>query len=74
MAQMIYLQNKQIMDMEGRLVFARGGGERRVLRGSVGLLVGDCYIWNGWVMGSCCAAQGTVSGLLGKILMENEKG
>ena len=24
-------------------------------------------------MGSCCTAQGTISGLLGKNLMENEK-
>ena len=55
------------------MCLSRGKGERGGLIGSLGLVDEDCYIWNGWVMGSCCTAQGIVSGLLGKNLMENGK-
>ena len=27
---------------------------------NVGLVDANCYIWNGWAMGSYCTAQGTV--------------
>ena len=38
-------KQKQIMDMEGRLVFSRdGGGERGGLTGSLGLVDTNCYI------------------------------
>ena len=39
------------MDMEGRLMFARGKGERGRLTGSLGLVDAECYIWNGWLWG-----------------------
>ena len=41
--------------------------------GLVGLVDADSYIWNGWAMGSCCTAQGTLSTLLGKNLMKKTK-
>ena len=42
-------------------------------KGGLWLVHADCYIWNRWLMGSCCIAQGTVSSVLVKNLMENEK-
>lgn len=47
------------------------GNTRGGLMGSLGLVDADCYISNGWVRGSCCTAQGNISSLLGKNLMEN---
>ena len=61
-------KQKWIMDLKGRLVSARG--EERGLMGSLWLVDADCYIWNGWVMGSCCTAQETVP-VSSKNLMEN---
>ena len=60
-------RQKQIMDIEGRLVFARAEGAERGTDGEFG--VGRCR----WVMGSYYTAQGTVYSLLDKNLMENEK-
>ena len=55
-------KQKQIMDMEDRLVFAIGDDREGVgWIGSLGLVDENCDIWNGWAMGSCCIAQGTIS-------------
>ena len=47
-------KKKQITAKEGRLLVPRGRG------GSFGSGDANCYIWNGWAMGSYCTAQGTV--------------
>ena len=47
-------KHKQMMDIEGRLVFARGDGGKRGTEGSLKLVDEDSYIQNGCVMGSCC--------------------
>ena len=52
------------MEMENRLVFARGEREGVGWIGSLGLVDEKCYIWNGWAMGSCCVAQGTTQSLV----------
>ena len=54
-------KQKQIMDMEDRLVFARGEGEGVGWTGNLGLVDANCCFCSGWAMGSCCIAQGTIS-------------
>ena len=59
-------KQKQIMDTEGRLVFARVEEEEREADGK--LDVGRCRLLHLEWMGdgvSCCTAQGTASGPLG---------
>ena len=74
MARLTYIQNRnRSWTWRTDLCLLGGRGERGELIGCLGLVDADCYIWNGWVMGSCCRAQGTVSSLLGKNLMENGK-
>ena len=52
---------KKIMDLENRLVVAKGEGEGVGWNGSLGLI--DIYhcLWNGLSMRSCCVALGTIS-------------
>ena len=38
---------KKIMDLENRLVVAKGKGERVGQVGNLGLIVADYYLWNG---------------------------
>ena len=38
--------------------------------GSLGLAVANCYLWNGWTMGSYCMAQGTMVSILGQTIIE----
>ena len=62
MAQMILsTKQKQIVDMESRLVVTRGWEEGVGWMRSLGLVDTNCNIWNGWAMGSYSTAQGTVS-------------
>ena len=59
MAQMILsTKQKQITDMEYKLLVPeeRGRGLRWI--GSLGLVDANCNIWIGWAMGSYCTAQG----------------
>ena len=56
---------KKIMDMENRLVVAKGEGEGVGWMGNLGFIVANYAIENGEAMRSCCPAQGTLSGLLG---------
>ena len=52
---------KKIMDLERRLVVARGEGERVGGIGSLGLMVANYCFWNGLTMRSCCVALRTMS-------------
>jgi len=51
---------KKIMDLEDRLVVAKGEGEGMGWIGSLGLIDADCCLWNGLAMRSCCVALGTM--------------
>ena len=47
MAQMNLFTEKKIMDVENRLVVAKGKGEGRVWLGSLRLTDINCCLWNG---------------------------
>ena len=64
MAQMNLSTEKKIMDLENRLVVAKGEGEGVGWMGSFGLINADNCLWNGLAMRSCCVALGTLSSLL----------
>ena len=49
------------MDMESRLVVAKGEGEGVGWIGSLGLIDADSCLGDGLAMGSCCVALGTLS-------------
>ena len=53
-------KQRQITVKENRLGVARVRGEGVEWIGSLGLVDANCYIWNGWAMGSYCTAHGTV--------------
>ena len=50
---------KKIMDLENRLVVAKGEGVGWIV--SLGLIDADYCLWNGLAMRSCCVALGTMS-------------
>ena len=52
---------KKIMDVENRLVVAKGKGEGMVWLGSLRLIDTDYCLWNGLAMRFCCVALGTTS-------------
>ena len=52
---------KKLMDLENRLVVAKGDGEGVGQTGSLGLIDVNGCIWNGQAMRSRCIAQGTIS-------------
>ena len=53
---------KKLMDLENKLVVAKGEGEGVGWMGSLGLMDADYCLWNGLLaMRSCCAALGTMS-------------
>ena len=62
MAQVNLSTEKKIMDLENRLVVAKGEGVGW-MRG-LGLTDADYCLWNGLAMRSCCVALGTMSGHL----------
>ena len=64
MAQMNLSTEKKIMDLENRLVVAKGKGEGGECIGDLGLIDADYCLWNGLAMRSCCVALGTMSGHL----------
>ena len=47
MAQMNLSTEEKMMDMENRLVVAKGEGEEVGGTGSLGLVDANCYIWSG---------------------------
>ena len=61
MAQMNPSTEKKIMDLENRLVVAKGEGERVGWIGSLGLTDANYCFWNELAMSSCCVALGTMS-------------
>ena len=58
MAQMNLSTEKKIMDLENRLVVAKGEGKGV---GWLGLMDVNYCLWNGLAMRSCCVALGTMS-------------
>jgi len=52
---------KKIMDLENRLVAAKGEREGVGWSGSLRLIDADYCLWNGLAMRSCCVALGTMS-------------
>ena len=66
MAQMNLTTEKKLMDLENRLVVAKGEREEEGVgwTGSLGLIDAYCCLWNGWAMRSWCIALGTMSGHL----------
>ena len=52
---------KKLMDLESRLVVAKGEGEGVGWIGSLGLIDADYCLWNVLAMRSCCIALGTIS-------------
>ena len=64
MAQINLSTAKKIMDMENRLVVAKGEGKGVGWTGNLGLIDSNYCIWNGLAMRSCCTALGTLSGHL----------
>ena len=61
MAQMNLSTEKKIMDLENRLVVAKGKGEGVGWMGSLVLIDANYGLWNGLAMRSCCVALGTMS-------------
>ena len=61
MAQMNLSTEKKMMDLENRLVVAKGEGEGMDWLGNLGLIDADYCLWNGLAMRSCCVALGTMS-------------
>jgi len=59
MAQMNLSTEKKTMDLENRLVVAKGEEEGWIR--SLGLIDADYCLWNGLAMRSCCVALGTMS-------------
>ena len=61
MAQMNLSTEKKLMDLENRLVVAKGEGEGVGWPGNLGLIDANYHIWSGCAMRSCCTALGIVS-------------
>jgi len=59
-AQRNLASEKKIMDLENRLVVAKGEGEGVGWTGNLGLIDADDGLWNGEAMRSCCVALGTM--------------
>ena len=60
MAHMNLSTEKENMDLENRLVVAKGEREGIGWIGNLGLVDADYCFWNGLAMRSCCVALGTV--------------
>ena len=52
---------KKIMDMENRLVVAKGKGEGVGWTENLGLIDVNYCLWNGEAMRYCCVALGTMA-------------
>ena len=61
MAQVNFSTEKKLMDMENRLMVAKGEGEGVGWTGNLGLIDADYCPWNGLAMRSCSVALGTLS-------------
>ena len=58
------------MDLENRLVFAKGEEEGVGWMGSLGLIDADYCLWNGLAMRSCCVALETY---VWSLMVEHDK-
>ena len=58
---MKFFTEKKLMDLENRLVVAKGEEEEVGWIGILGLIDADYCLWNGLAMRSCCVALGTMS-------------
>ena len=56
-------EERKLMELENRLVVAKGEGEGKGVGwiGSLGLIDADYCPWNGLAMRSCCVTRGTMS-------------
>ena len=61
MAQRNLSMEKKIMDLENRLVVAKGEGQGGGWIGNLGLINANHCLWNGLAVRSCCVALGTLS-------------
>ena len=61
------------MDLENRLVVAKGEREGVGCIGSLGFIDADYCLWNGRAMRSCCVALGTMSGHLRRSMICEKK-
>ena len=61
MAQMNLSTEKKLMDLENRLVVAKGEGEGVGWIGNLRLIDADYCLWNGLAMRSCCETLGMMS-------------
>ena len=61
MEQMNFSTEKKLIDLEKRLVVAKGEGKGVGLIESLGLIDANYYLWNGLALRSCCVALGTIS-------------
>ena len=52
---------KKIMNLENRLVVAKGEGVGMQWIGSLGLMDADYCLWNGLAMSFCCVVLGSMS-------------
>ena len=64
MAQINLSTEKKLMDLENRLVAAKGAGEGLGLTGNLGLMDPNYCLWNGSAMRPCCVAVRTMSSQL----------
>ena len=51
---------KKLMDLENRLMIAKGEGKGVGWTGSLGLTDANYCIWSGKAMRACCIALGTI--------------
>ena len=61
MAQMNLSTEKKLMDLENKLVVAKGEGKGTGWIGSLGLTNVNYCFWNELAVRSCCVALGTMS-------------
>ena len=61
MAQMNLFTEKKIIDLENRLVVAKGEREGVGWIGRLGFIDADYCLWNGLAMRSCCVTLGIMS-------------
>ena len=70
---MNFSTEKKIMNLENRLVVAKGEGEGGGGMGCLGFMDADYCLWNGLAMRSCCVALRTMSRYLQRSTTMGEK-
>ena len=67
-------QKKQNHRLENELMVAKGERSGEEMDRSLGLSYIHYCIWNGWSLGICCTAQGTLCSVITYMRKESEKG